>query len=188
MWDVYVPVRADGFELCRPVNRQDSATIDRLINGKRRSASWHPVVVRLIGEHEGRKLLPSDSPWFGSHALIFGPTARDALGAELHRFGEHLPLECATAELVVYNPVYVVDGLDEDRSVVERTSDGQIRRIVNLAFRTREIVGLHVFKLLNVPVSPTFVTGRVVELWTQARLGGLEFRKVWSPQQRTFAP
>jgi len=180
MTSIYMPVRADGFELCRPVYHRDAESIERQINGKNRKPTWQPIMVRLIQEEAGERFLPSDSPWLGAHALVFRPVALDALGPTLYRFGERLPLACAQDDLVVFNPTRVVDGLDENASVVQRYRDGRILEVIKYAFRTRAIIGLDVFKLSCLQVSPTFVSDRVVDRWKRAGLKGLEFQEVWA--------
>jgi len=182
MSDVYVPGPADGFERCHPVDLGGLKVIDSLIDGKDRLASWRPIAVQILEKDVSGPLEPSDSPWFGSHALIFRPSVLDVMWPALHRYGEFLPLSCPRARLIVFNPTRVVDALDEAASVVQRSRDGRIWGVSKYALRAREIVGIDVFKMTSMPVSPTFVTGRIVDLWQRAGLRGLEFRKVWSPR------
>jgi len=180
--DVYVPVPADGYELCHPLDLRGLAAIETLINGTRRSASWRPIAVQIVDRNRCGKLELSDSPWLGAHALIFRPWALDVMGPVLHAHGEHLPLCCAQDQLWVFNPTRVVDALDPSESVVQRFRDGQVWGVSKYAFRAREIAGIDVFKISTLAVSPTFLTGRIVGLWNRAGLRGVEFRKVWSPR------
>ena len=180
--DIYIPMQTDGHELCHPLDLSGLAAIETLINGTRRSASWQPIAIQIVGQDRRGKLEPSDSPWLGAHALIFRPSALDVMGPLLHPHGEHLPLRCEQDQLWVFNPTCVVDALDPAASVVQRFRDGQIWGVSKYAFRARAIVGLDVFKISTLPVSPTFVTGRIVERWSRAGLRGVEFCKVWSPR------
>jgi hypothetical protein len=127
MTSVYVPLSLDEFELCQPVRQVDFETINLQINGEPRHETWRPIAMQLIHEDEGKNLLPSDSPWFGSDALIFRLAAIDALGAELRKYGELLPVACTEAELLIFNPTRVVDALGEKASSLVRFSSGRIR-------------------------------------------------------------
>lgn len=179
---VYTPSPLEGYEFCHPVKQEDFENIHVQINGVPRAGGWSPVVMRLIQEDEGRKLLESDSPWLGSHALIFRPRAVEVLGPMLREYGELLPVACDGAELRIFNPTRVVDALDEAASSVLRFSDGRIMRISRYGFRADAIRGLLFFKIPNLRVSPTFVSERVVELWRAAGMRGLEFKQVWAPK------
>jgi hypothetical protein len=185
--DVYKPLSLEGTELCHPHAKHDFEAITRLINGTPRSATWQPIAMRLIHADEGRSLSASDSPWLGTHALIFRRIVVDKLGEVLRRHGEVLPLSCPEAELYIFNPTHVVDALDIDASVVHRFSDGGLMRISQHAFRPEIIGNLLIFKIVGLRSSPTFVTGPFVDLWKAARLKGLKFNKVWSQRETARA-
>jgi hypothetical protein len=178
--EVYVPLSAEGFELCHPERHEDFETLNAQINGTPRGLTWRPIPVRLIQEDQGKKLAASDSPWLGSHALIFRQPAVDMLGALLTKYGEMLTLKCPEADLFVFNATCVLDALDEQASKVTRFSTGRLMRVTRYVFRATAIGGFDVFKIPNLRVSPTFVSERVVESWSLAGLRGLVFNKVWS--------
>ena len=178
--NIYEPISCDNYELCHPIDPDDFETINVQINGESREADWIPISVRLIREDEGRKLLPSDSPWLGEHALIFKSQAIDALGPLLREYGELLPLLYNNAQLVVFNPTRVVDALDEEASSVLRFNSGRIMQVNRYVFYPGPIRGGHVFKIPNFRVSPTFVSQDFVDRWNVAGLKGLEFEPVWS--------
>src|SRR5262249_56741073 len=92
MAEIYMPLSAEGFELCHPERQDDFETLNVQIDGTPRLAMWRPIPVRLVHEDAGKKLVGSDSPWLGSHALIFRRSAIDKLGALLEEHGELLPL------------------------------------------------------------------------------------------------
>ena len=177
---VFVPLGLDGFELCQPIGDDGFETINVLINGECRGASWTPVPVRLVHEDEGRRLLPCDSPWLGAHALILRQSAVEAIGETLVEHGELLPLDCSEVRLVAFNPTSVVDALDEEASSLLRFSSGRIMKINRYVFRRAVIERIPIFKIPNLRVSPTFLSEEVVELWTGAGLKGLEFKEVWA--------
>ncbi|RME58596.1 hypothetical protein D6779_06180 [Candidatus Parcubacteria bacterium] len=180
---VYIPLGSDGYELCHPVDPADFERIDVLINGTTRQANWKPIQMQMIREDEGKKLLPSDSPWLGSNALIFRSSVLDVLGALLQQYGEVLPLSCPGVDLWIYNPTNVIDALDESSSSVLRFDNGRIMMIERYAFRPNIIAENEIFKIPSLRVSPTFVSHRFVERWKKSGLTGLEFKKVWTAQK-----
>lgn len=176
---LYVPLGAEGFEFCHPVKEGDFETLNAQIDGTQRGQTWSPRQMRLVREDEGNLLTESDSPWLGSHALIFRKRALERVGAFLEEHGELLPVSCPGADLAIFNP-RVVDALDEAASSVLRFSNGRIMRIMKHAFRADVVAETQAFKIPNLRVSPTFVGERFVELWNSAGLKGLDFQQVWA--------
>jgi hypothetical protein len=179
MTDLYVPRQAGGFEFCHPERSSDFQTIKLLIDGTPRGSTWRPISMRLIDEEHGESLARSDSPWLGPHALIFREAAIEVLGPMLREYGELPPLSCADAKLYVFNATRVVDALDEQASSIARFSSGRIMYVSRYAFRPESTAGIEIFKIPNLLASPTFVSGRFVQLWTTSGLRGLVFKKVW---------
>lgn len=181
---VYAPLGLDGYELCHPVMQADFERINVEINGTPRQSAWKPIPMRLVRDDAGKKLVASDSPWLGPHALIFRPAAAEALRQDLTEYGELLPVSCADAGLgglLVYNPARLIDALDEARSSVLRFGDGRIMTIRRHVFRADLVHNVDVFKIPNLRVSPTFVSRRFVDRWRASGLSGLEFKEVWTP-------
>ena len=177
--DIYVPLSHEGFELCQPEKQEDFEVIDSLIDGTPRQKTWRLIPMRLIHHDEGKNLSPSDSPWLGSHALIFKRAVIERLGKILKQYGELLPVVCPEAELLIFNPTRVVDALDEQASSVLRFSGGRIMLVDRYVFRAEAIANVDIFKIPNLRVSPTFMSERIVELWRTTGLQGLDFNKVW---------
>ena len=125
-------------------------------------------------------LAESDSPWLGTHALVFRRHALYDLEAILLSYGELLPVDCAEAELFILNVTNVQNALDEKTSGILRFSDGRVMRIARYAFRPDVISGVDIFKIPNLRVSPTFVSERFVERFKSAGLRGVVFKKIWS--------
>ena len=180
MTTVYMPLSSEGFEFCHPVDENDFETLKVQIDGTTRGQTWSPIQMRLIREDEGKSLLESDSPWLGTHALIFRKSAIEKLKSLLMEYGELLPVACPGAELAIFNPTHVVDALDEEASSVLRFSGGRIMRITRYAFRPEVVAGVEIFKIPSLRVSPTFVGERFVKLWHSSGLTGLEFKSIWS--------
>lgn len=175
---VYVPLGAEGFEFCHPVDEGDFETLAAQTDGMRSGQTWSPLQMRLVREDEGKSLRESDSPWLGSHALIFRKRALQRVGAFLEEHGELLPAGCPDADLAIFIPK-VVDALDEAASSILRFSNGRIMRITKHVFRAEVVGETSAFKIPNLRVSPTFVGERFVDLWNSAGLTGLDFKRVW---------
>jgi hypothetical protein len=180
MAEIYVPQCAEGFELCQPPRPEDFETLNVTLDGTPRLETWRSPLMRLVGEDEGKPLARSDSPWLGSHALIFRRHALGALEALLLSYGELLPVACSEPNLVIFNATRVLDALDEQASGTLRFTDGRIMRVTRHVFRPEVVAGVDVFKIPNLRVSPTYVSDRFVERAKSAGLRGLSFDKVWS--------
>jgi len=144
-----------------------------------RKEMWKAIPMELIHEDQGKRLLQSDSPWLGSHALIFRPTAISALGTLLYSNGELLPLLCPEAELSIFNATHVLDALDQAVSDILRLPTGKLIWIKRHVFRPEVVLGVDVFKITGTEVSQTFVSERFVRTWKSSGLRGLEFQEVW---------
>jgi hypothetical protein len=177
---VLMPLGLEDFELCHPIDKDDFETINVLMNGESREGSWNPLRVRLVHTDRGKKLLHSDSPWLGAHALIFRQAAVEALGPTLRKYGELLPLACSEGNLFVFNPTSIVDALDEIASSLLRFGSGRIMKVNRYVFRPAAIGEIPIFKIPNLRVSPTFVCQEIAELWERAGLTGLEFIPIWT--------
>jgi hypothetical protein len=180
MVKIFTPTLLEGFEYCHPVNRGGFEDFISLINGNPRKAEWVPIEVEIIRDDEGEKLEVSDSPWLGSHALIFRPSAIQVLRPILEEFGELLCLKCNDSKLFVYNPTIILDALVESESRIMRYSDGRIMKIINYVFQSSILGDVTIFKIPNIRNSPTFVSERFVNLWDSENLKGLKFTQVWS--------
>jgi len=175
---VYLPSGAEGYELCHPTVDGGFQRINLEINGDSKSKIWKPLAVRLIGAEGGSRLRRSDSPWLGVHALIFRQSVVNALGEILRKNGELLPLACAEEDLFIFNPTNVLNALDEGASSLTRFESGAIMMVRNYVFLSDEIEGVNIFKLQALRVSPTFLSQKIVDLWQESGLEGLEFKRV----------
>lgn len=176
---VYLPVGTDGYELCHPIGVTDFERINVEVNGVSRGPRWIAPPMRLVHEDEGKRLSESDSPWLGSHALIFRARAARALDNILQRYGELLPVECNEADMSIYNVTRVIDALDEQASSLVRIPSGRLMTIQRYAFRAEVVRDVDIFKIPNLRVSPTYVSHRFVEFWRSSGLTGLEFKRLW---------
>lgn len=180
MTTIYIPLRHDGYQFCHPINTDDFAVINNIVNGMQRKRNWLPVKMHIINKDQGRDLLESDSPWFESNALIFNKTAIELLEPLLLEHGELLPIQCRNAVLSIYNPTNILMALDEELSTALRFSSGKIMAFKKYVFREEVVKGSVIFKIPNIRVSPTFVDQHFVDQWQLNRLRGLDFIKIWS--------
>ena len=174
---IYNPSYADGYEFCHPVDRRDFKTVTALINGVPRAKTWTPVEMQILRTELGKRLKPSDCPWYGRNALVFRERVVAALGPMLLAHGDLLPLSCKEADLVVFNPTSVLPAIDEDASNVVRWEGGSVREIKRYVFRQEVIAGHDIFKLATLRFSPVFVTEHFVDAWRSAGLEGVLFRE-----------
>ena len=147
--EIYRPAVPEGFEWVLPVDDDDFETFQGF-DGTRRGPSWKPIPVKVLRvDDQGEPSRPADLPWLGRHVLILTPRATHVLGERLQEFGELLPLSCVDAELFVYNPLHVIDALDEDRSEVVRFTSGRVMKINRHVFRPEVLAGVPIFKSPN---------------------------------------
>lgn len=178
--NVYIPVSEEGYEFCYPVLEEDFETLHQLIDGTPRTQSWSPIQMGLIRQDEGQGLDESDSPFLGSHALVFRKAAAAQLQPLLDEYGELLPVHCEDADLSIFNPLMVIDALDQQASSIVRISSGRIIRVSRYVFRPDVVGDIEIFKIPEFRVSPTFVGQLFVDRWLESGLAGLAFEKVWS--------
>jgi hypothetical protein len=176
---VYTPLPMNGYELCHPITDEDFETINTLVNGELRSNNWDSIEMRVIHEDEGQILMESDSPWLGSHALIFKQVAVEKMGAFLMEHGELLPIKCSEPGMYIFNSTKILDALDEAKSSLLRFKNERIMHVKKYEFRFDIIKNIHVFKIPGLRVSPTFVDEYFVNMWNSLGLTGLEFKEVW---------
>ena len=176
--EIRYPYNEDGYEWCRPVDREFILHRAKLINGESRAAGWQPIEVYISHKRmkDGAPLKYSDSPFMDSKVLILRERAIAALGPMLLQYGELLPLKCNEAELRLYNVTNVLPALHEEASGAEVDEDGNIRRISQYVFRKNVVGENDIFKLKNRPLCPILLTHRFVELWRSCGLQGLEFK------------
>lgn len=171
---------AGGHELVHPVFENDFEYFITQINGARRRETWSPIPVKLVRDCpvEGQ-LREADVPWHGSHVLVLKRRAAELLGPFLRDYGELLPLDCADAQMVVFNPTTILDALDEAGSKVSRFKDGRIMLIDRYAFRSEILNDADIFKIRDSRISPIFFSEGAVKIWKKSKVTGIDFKQVW---------
>ena len=180
MGNIYEPGPMEKTEWCNALDTPNWERLWEEINGTPRQAGWKPIAMKMVRKASRQKLTYADSPWNSGSSLIFRKTAIDKMKPLLEEYGELLPLECADAELWVYNPTVLIDALDKKASEGSRFADGRLMIIDKYVFYPDVVKGVDIFKLANERASSTFVTDRFVDLWKSSGLIGLRFDKLWS--------
>lgn len=173
--NIYTALGADGYELCQPIDSEGFARFRFETDGVPKQSIWKPIPVQIFHRERRQKLRISDSPWYGCDPLIFRASVVEALGQVLLEYGELLPLECAEAELWIYNTTRLIDALDVEASEIARLSSGKIIRIDRPVFRAEVIGDIDIFKLSIHRLGSTYFSQRFVDLWKASGLKGLDF-------------
>ncbi|MBK9265394.1 MAG: hypothetical protein IPM54_37115 [Polyangiaceae bacterium] len=178
MTAVFHRLGAKGYEMINTVNGYDDDEVLRDLYGPPRKQDWKPILVRRCRPSRREAFKAADLP-YDHDVLILRPSAVDALRDILETHGEVLPLATEDGvELFVFNPRFVIDAFDRERSTYEQipgTSTLWIRKYVFIESAIREI---DIFKM---PMDRgDYYSDRFVERVKAAKLKGTEFIKLWS--------
>lgn len=135
---------------------------------------WQPIEV------VGRVSVFQDFPGIDMVFPAFSRRACDVLGDLIEPNGELLPLVSDVGEYYFYNITKVVDILDVENSICDFLfkKRGTTKPIEYFAFHKKELNGLSIFRLMDLPIE-TFVTDEFVERVHSHGLNGFHFTKVW---------
>jgi hypothetical protein len=141
---------------------------------RRLSGTW----VAPLGRGRVREF--NDFPGINLGEPAFSEKAVQILADFLEPNGEILPIKTNTkGRYFYYNVLTVVDVLDRNSSTVTWTTRGVMARSIDhFVFRTECIVGLSIFRIIEVPTSK-FVTQSFVDRVQEHDLKGFNFIKVW---------
>ncbi|MEQ1872621.1 MAG: DUF1629 domain-containing protein [Ilumatobacteraceae bacterium] len=112
--------------------------------------------------------------------LVLKARAVDAVGDLLRESGELLPLACDDTALYVYNPLRVIDALDEDHSELVRFGSGRVMTIARHDFVADKLLNANIFKIPQMLRGSFYATNEVVSAIEEAGLQGTLFEKVWT--------
>jgi hypothetical protein len=178
---IYEVFPAEGYEWVEGRRERDREALASL-RGSPAADRWAAPEVRFVRtDDHGKRLRPSDLPWFGHAVLIMMPDALDQLRSIVEPHGELLPLrESDGKELFALNVLTVLDALDEERSdLVRFTGSGRIMTIKTHVLRKSVVNQVNLFKLPQLRSSSIYVSDAFVARVRQADLWGVEFEKVW---------
>lgn len=184
MSTIYVPLPAAGYELCHPVPPATFEDVHLLANGSEPAESWNSLVLKFVRQDEVKELLSSDAPWLTSDVMVFKRNVIESIGNFLKDCGDIIPIKCEDDIIFAYKANIVLDALDEEASHLNRFKNGRVMMVKNYVFRREIIASADVFRITSLRVSPTFLSQRFVDFWKRSNLRGLDFKKIWSSDER----
>ena len=181
MTAIYYKLNAKGYEMINTVHGYDDDQALSDLCGPSRKHDWKPILVRRCRPSRREAFKAADLP-YNHGALIMRRSAVDALHDILETHGEVLPIATEDGvELFVFNPRFVIDAIDKERSSYERVPETDIIWMRQYVFVESVIRGIDVFR---VPFGPgrLYFSDRFVERVKAAKLKGTEFIKLWSSE------
>ena len=182
MTAIYNRLSAKGYEIINTVNGYDDDEVLRNLCGPSRKETWKPILVQRDVPGRYKKVKIADLP-FTYSALVLRSSAVEALRDILEAHGEVLPLATLDGtELFVFNPRFVIDALDTERSTLERIPETNIVLIRKHVFIESMVRHVDIFRI---PIGPRekFFSDRFVERVKKAKLKGTDFIKLWSSDE-----
>ena len=182
MTTVYNRLLAKGYEMINTVNGYDDDEVLRNLYGPSRKETWKPILVQRDVPGRYKKVKIADLP-FDYNALVLRASAIEPLRDILEAHGEVLPLATLDGtELFVFNPRFVIDALDKERSSLEQIPNTKAVLIRKHVFIESMVCDVDIFRLPIGPREPYF-SDRFVERVKKAKLKGTDFIKLWSSDE-----
>ncbi|MBK9262019.1 MAG: hypothetical protein IPM54_19725 [Polyangiaceae bacterium] len=183
MTAVFDTLNANGYEIINTVSN-DYDDVDALLNlyGPSRKRDWKPILVQRDRATKRGAFKAADLP-YAHAAFILRRSAVDALQDILDAHGELLPLATNDGvELFVFNPRFVIDAIDHERSQIERPEGMTLVLIRKYVFIESAIRDIDIFRM---PIGPrqNYFSDRFVERVKAAKLKGTDFIKLWSSDE-----
>ncbi len=142
-----------------------------------------PPIEPMGGDlNEGLPL--GDTAHLAAGVAVFSEKAILALGDLLRPHGQVLPLKCKEGKFYAFNVTRVLDGLDLEKSSIERfPSSGRVMQVYRYVFKTDVIGGYPIFKIKYGPNSDLlrgelFVSDEFVDRVKATGLTGFRFEKL----------
>jgi hypothetical protein len=174
-------INTTGYEILHCVD-DDGWEILSELNHKPAADSWKPIRVERVRGSLREGFRASDSPYRGSHCLVFRRSAVDALRDMLDTHGELLPLEDKDGvELWLFHP-RSIDALDQEKTQGSRLPDGRIELPRIHVFIPEKVKGVDIFKLVAARAGGIYLSERFLQRWKQAKLKGLDFYLIWDSE------
>lgn len=125
----------------------------------------------------------NDYPCLNLALPVFSERAMNIVRPLFAEGGEWLPLKSSPSGYWLFNVLTVIDCLDQCRTRCERFEDEpeRIMSVEQYEFNPDIISGVNIFRIPNDLMS-VFVSERVVEAVSDARLSGFVFYKTWPLQ------
>ena len=181
MTTIYDRLNTKGFEIINTVHGYDDDEVLRNLCGAPRQPDWKPILVKRDRPTRRGACKEADIPYDHS-VLVLRPHAVEALQDILDAHGEVLPLATNDGvELYVFNPRFVLDALDRERSEIEQIPESTGIWIRKYVFIESAIRDVDIFRLPYSYRHPYF-SDRFVDRVKKAQLKGTDFIKLWSSE------
>ncbi|MBK9259272.1 MAG: hypothetical protein IPM54_05490 [Polyangiaceae bacterium] len=183
MTAIYHALRPDGYEIVNTVGGYEDGDALRALGGSSRKHDWKPILVERVRGTRRRGFKPSDLTCSPT-AFVLRRSAVDALQDIIDAHGEVLPLATSDGvELFVFNPRFVIDAFDRERSIFEQVPETNILWIRKYVFIETAIRGIDIFRMPIPGAHSLFFSDRFVERVKAAKLKGTDFIKLWSSDE-----
>ncbi|NIB44802.1 hypothetical protein HBA55_34800 [Pseudomaricurvus alkylphenolicus] len=154
-----------------------SECLEEIREARSLKGKWTPVQVEAIVENkEDQHKLLSDFPEFWCLPTISKRGVK-RLANFLSKDVELLPV--LNYEYYIINVTRVIQALDENRSIIERFSSGEIMNVERYWFSENELGGAPIFKLYGYHRVAIFVNEEFYQEVQNSGLTGFQFQKVW---------
>lgn len=181
MTAIYRRLNAKGYEIINTVHGYDDDQVFLHLGGPSRKHNWKPILVQRDRPTRRTGCKEADIPYDG-YALVLRPHAVEALQDVLEAHGEVLPLATNDGvELYVFNPRFVLDALDMERSELEYASPTSRFGVRKYVFIESVVRDVDIFRLPQAYLT-TYFSDRFVERVKKAKLKGTDFIKLWSSE------
>lgn len=144
--------------------------------------SWQAPKVRVVEDFAGRSFVPVDIPSLGGGADCANARARAVLEGPFADSIRFLPLICDREPFWLLHPTRVVDALDEDRSEMRRLASGLVTLIKRPVFVADRLPKGGLFRVPQF-WPKVYAMQDFVDCVQGAGLTGLDFERVWSPEE-----
>jgi len=168
----------EDFAFCHPLDERDFDHLARLGDTSNMAGEGVVPEMSIFSVDEGRRLLASDAPDAGGAILVLSDHAIEVLGNLIPPNAVRRPIGNRSSGYTIVLAPVLHGAIDVDQSLVKRFDDGAIMTIDRPSFIGTRIQPLHMFRIGELRVSPTYVTDEFKKGWTTSRLRGLRFAAV----------
>lgn len=138
-------------------------------------------VVKLEIEVKGKL---RDFPYMGGGSLVFNKKSIEALSEMIADEVEFIDAEIIREnhKLKLINVFNLIDAIDYDRSIAERTLSGDVRGFTKLNFKLEALESRNLFKTPESTIR-IYATDKFRDAVLASKLRGLEFVEVWDSER-----
>ena len=168
------------YDASAKIRPTDGPEWDMMIDfgGMRQGDKWWPRVMEL--DHRKKTRLGDYVSKLDGDVMILEKKAIEKLYPIMGEV-EILPLICDFGDYWAVNILNVLDCIDYDKSefVWLNEEEHRIMYFKKYVFRSEQIEGHHLFKIIDLPKSAIFVDDIFVDLVKKCKITGFSFKPVW---------